>query len=50
MGPAGLVRHTWRPWKAYLRRDFHPSQQASALSGEWLQRNRSRFTLVGERG
>ena len=49
MGPAGLVRHTWRPWKAYLRRDFHPSQQTSPLSGEWLQHNRSRFTLVGER-
>lgn len=48
-GPAGLVRHTWRPWKDYLRRDFHPSDRVSPLSAQWLEHNRSRFALVGER-
>jgi predicted metal-dependent hydrolase len=49
-GTSGLVRHTWRPWKAYLRSDFHPHQQGSNLASEWLQANRGRFSLVGERG
>ena len=49
-GPAGLVRHIWRPWWAYRRRDFHPNQQASNLSAQWLEHNRHRFTPVGETG
>ena len=36
-GRRGLVRHTWRPWRKYLRPDFHPSQQdtgaGAALAG-----------------
>lgn len=49
-GPAGLVCHIWRPWWAYRRRDFHPNQQASKLSAQWLEHNRHRFTPVGETG
>ena len=49
-GPAGLVRHIWRPWWDYRRRDFHPNQQASNLSAQWLEHNRHRFTPVGETG
>ena len=29
---------------AYRRRDFHPNQQASNLSAQWLEHNRHRFT------
>ena len=36
-GPTGLVRHIWRPWWAYRRRDFHPNQQASNLSAQWVK-------------
>lgn len=50
LGPTGLVRHIWRPWWAYRRRDFHPHQQASNLSAQWLEHNRHRFTPVGETG
>lgn len=48
--PTGLVRHIWRPWWAYRRRDFHPNQQASNLSAQWLEHNRHRFTPVGKTG
>lgn len=35
-GGDGLVRRTWRPWRAYLRADFHPSQGQVALGARWL--------------
>lgn len=46
-GKRGLVRQTWRPWRAYLRRDFHPSQQESDLSRNWLAANAGKYTVVG---
>lgn len=46
-GRRGLVRQTFRPWKDYLRRDFHPSQQDSSASERWLADNHARFSLVG---
>jgi predicted metal-dependent hydrolase len=46
-GQRGLVRQTFRPWKAYLRRDFHPSQQDSSASRAWLQANADAFVPVG---
>ncbi|BEU96874.1 metal-dependent hydrolase [Acidovorax sp. DW039] len=49
LGANGLVRQTWRPWKDYFRRDFHPSQRTNVLSLQWLQHNRNRFIPVGER-
>lgn len=46
-GRHGLVRQTFKPWRAYLRPGFHPSQLGSPLSARWLQANAAEFTLVG---
>jgi predicted metal-dependent hydrolase len=46
-GRRGLVRQTFRPWRAYLRKDFHPEQQATDLSARWLADNARAFTAVG---
>ena len=48
-GTEGLIRRTYKPWRAYIRRDFHPSQQESGLSNQWLDNNRTAYTLVGIR-
>lgn len=47
-GRRGLVRRTFGPWRRYLRRDFHPSQQESDLSRRWLAENAQAYSLVGE--
>lgn len=47
LGREGLLRQCYRPWKAYFRHDFHPSQQGSDLSERWLAANTSLFTRVG---
>ncbi len=36
-GRRGLIRQTFQPWKDYLKRDFHPSQQPHTLSADWLR-------------
>ncbi|WP_194722437.1 metal-dependent hydrolase [Noviherbaspirillum malthae] len=46
-GKRGLIRQSYKPWKDYLRRDFHPSQQESDLSQRWLEDNVREFTPVG---
>jgi uncharacterized protein len=46
-GERGLVRCTYRPWREYLRPDFHPSQQDSSLSRVWLAEHADRYTPVG---
>ena len=46
-GREGLVRKTVRPWRDYLRRDFHPSQQESDQSSHWLRTHSDVFTPVG---
>jgi predicted metal-dependent hydrolase len=46
-GPRGLLRLTFRPWRAYLRADFHPNQQDSGLSQRWLAEYSHRYTAVG---
>jgi uncharacterized protein len=46
-GKRGLVRQTYRAWREYFRSDFHPSQQESALSSEWLENNATQYSLVG---
>lgn len=46
-GRDGLVRANWRPWRDYFRRDFHPRQQHSARSADWLRDNASQYTRVG---
>lgn len=46
-GKRGLVRLTWRPWRAYFRRDFHPRQQDSTASQRWLADHGDRYVPVG---
>lgn len=46
-GQRGLVRQTFKPWRAYLRGDFHPDQQATELSAHWLADNAQVYTPVG---
>lgn len=43
----GLLRQTFKPWRDYLREDFHPSQQASNLSSSWLADNAPAYATVG---
>jgi uncharacterized protein len=45
-GKRGLVRQTYRPWRDYLRKDFHPSQQDSGASARWLQQHSDAYTPV----
>lgn len=47
LGRDGLLRCSWKPWRAYFRRDFHPSQQHSDLSADWLRENAALYTRVG---
>lgn len=46
-GKRGLIRQTCRPWHEYLRPDFHPSQQDSSPSRQWLAEHSDRYTPVG---
>lgn len=46
-GKRGLVRQTFRPWKDYLRRDFHPAQHDSSASEQWLRQHQDQFVPVG---
>lgn len=46
-GRRGLIRQTYRPWRDYLRADFHPAQQDSSASREWLESNRDSYVPVG---
>jgi hypothetical protein len=45
-GEGGLVRECFKPWRAYFRRDFHPSQQESGRSAAWLRDQSSAYTVV----
>jgi predicted metal-dependent hydrolase len=49
-GRCGLIRQTFQPWRAYLRRDFHPNQQGSDLFGRWLAANAPLYTVVAAPG
>lgn len=46
-GRRGLVRQSYRPWRDYLRADFHPSQQDASASERWLRENSDRYRPVG---
>ncbi|WP_066265996.1 metal-dependent hydrolase [Hydrogenophaga palleronii] len=48
LGRDGLLRQSFRPWRAYFRPDFHPSQQTSELSADWLRDNTSSYSRVGQ--
>lgn len=47
LGRQGLLRLSYRAWRAYFRPDFHPNQQPSDLSDHWLQQNTHLYTRVG---
>jgi predicted metal-dependent hydrolase len=47
LGRQGLLRQSFKPWLGYFRRDFHPSQQSSDLSENWLREHSSLYTRVG---
>ena len=49
-GPTGLVRLTYRPWRAYLRPDFHPSREESGRAQQWLAAHADAYRVVGEGG
>lgn len=46
-GRRGLVRQTYRPWRDYFRRDFHPNDHDAAASRRWLADNSDRYVPVG---
>jgi uncharacterized protein len=46
-GKRGLITLTYRPWREYFRRDFHPNQQDSSASVRWLADHADRFVPVG---
>lgn len=46
-GGRGLVRHTFKPWREYFRRDFHPGQQDASAGQRWLQEHRDQYVAVG---
>jgi uncharacterized protein len=46
-GREGLIRCVYRPWRAYLGADFHPSQQDSSEARRWLAEHRDEYTPVG---
>jgi len=46
-GKRGLIRETYKPWREYLREDFHPNQQDSSPSERWLVAHADRYTPVG---
>lgn len=45
-GQRGIIRNTYKPWREYFRSDFHPNQQESDLSRDWLTTNVSQYSLV----
>ena len=45
-GRHGLVRYTFKPWLAYFKADFHPSQQDASLATGWLQANEAAYSVV----
>lgn len=47
LGQQGLLRASFRPWRAYFQPGFHPSQQVSELSDNWLKANSSLYSRVG---
>lgn len=44
----GMFRGNFAEWKAYVKPDFHPRQQESGLSEQWLRDNAQQFTAVGQ--
>lgn len=45
-GEHGVVRHTFKPWRAYFAADFHPSHQDASAGTAWLRNNAAAYTAV----
>ncbi len=46
-GKTGIVRHTFKPWLAFFKADFHPEHQDGQLSKDWLNDNATTYRAVG---
>jgi uncharacterized protein len=46
VGKRGLVRLTFKPWRQYFRKDFHPSQQDASASRDWLRQHGDQYVPV----
>jgi hypothetical protein len=46
-GREGMLRQPFPAWRAYFRRDFHPSQQDASAGRAWLAQHADRFVPVG---
>jgi uncharacterized protein len=46
-GQRGLLRQTYRPWRAYFRPDFHPAQHDSGAWRRWLAEHADQYVPVG---
>lgn len=44
----GMIRGNRTMWRAYLAPDFHPRQQDTSASVQWLRDNAQRYALVGQ--
>ncbi|TAH11280.1 MAG: metal-dependent hydrolase [Curvibacter sp.] len=47
-GDHGIISSNRGLWRAYLREDFHPRQQDTSRSAQWLRDNNVQFTVVGQ--
>ncbi|HJV95941.1 MAG TPA: metal-dependent hydrolase [Albitalea sp.] len=45
-GRDGVARRTVAPWRAYFRRDFHPTQLGGQLGVQWLAQHQDDFAVV----
>lgn len=44
----GMIRGNYQQWKAYQAPDFHPRQQDTSRSAQWLRDNNAQFSIVGQ--
>lgn len=44
----GMIRGNSAMWRAYMEPGFHPRQQDTSLSEQWLRDNTQRFAVVGQ--
>ncbi|AOW13118.1 metal-dependent hydrolase [Hydrogenophaga crassostreae] len=47
LGKQGLLRQSHGAWRQYFQANFHPNQQTSGLSEQWLAENRDLYKPVG---
>jgi predicted metal-dependent hydrolase len=44
----GMFRGNYALWRGYMAPDFHPRQQDTSLSLQWLRDNSEKFAVVGQ--